>query len=270
MVYKCCVVDCRSNYAVEERTTVFSFPKEEILRKIWIKFVNRKNYKPTLSSFICIKHFQEKYYKKSKNKKRYRLPKTLKPAPTIFNPNIQTLQCSSSSRIISPVTVPRRTPRKRIYQDDQYQSFMNYDLIKKLSDIKESLSLACFLFKENKDYVTFYKIEFSEKRAAEVTECIKIDKELHLKLFFKGCPVPLPQWFCQGTDCHLTRKSMLENLPVYLRTYADNNSSIFEELLQYRFTKKTISSANIIRYSLLQSFTSRFSVTVFVITAKDH
>ena len=105
MVYKCCVVDCRSDYAVEERTTVFSFPKEEILRKIWIKFVNRKNYKPTLSSFICIKHFQEKYYKKSKNKKRYRLPKTLKPAPTIFNPNIQTSQCSSSSRIISPENV---------------------------------------------------------------------------------------------------------------------------------------------------------------------
>ena len=36
MVCKCCVVDCRSNYAGEERTTVFSFPKEESLRKIWI------------------------------------------------------------------------------------------------------------------------------------------------------------------------------------------------------------------------------------------
>ena len=256
MVYKCCVVDCRSNYAGEERTTVFSFPKEESLRKIWIKFVNRKNYEPTLLSFICIKHFEEKYYKKGKNKKRYRLPKTLKPAPTIFNPNIQTSHCSSSSRIISPVTVPRRTPRKRIYQDDRYQCFMNYDLIKKLSDIKESLSLAGFLFKENKDYVTFYKIEFSEKRAPEVTECIKIDKELHLKLFFKGYPVPLPQWFCQGTDCCLTRKIMLENFPVYLRTYADNHSSIFEELLQYRFTKKPIYSANIIRYSLLLRYTS--------------
>ena len=51
---------------------------------------------------------------------------------------------------------------------------MNYDLINKLSDIKESLSLTGFLFKENNDYLTFYKIEFSEKRAPEVTECIKI------------------------------------------------------------------------------------------------
>ena len=136
MVYKCCVVDCRSNYAGEERTTVFSFPKEESLRKIWIRFVNRKELGLTPSSFICIKHFEEKYCRKGKNDKRYRLTKTLKPVLTIFNPNIQTSQCSSSSHI-SPVTVPSRSPRKRIYQDDQYQSFMNYDLINILSDIEE-------------------------------------------------------------------------------------------------------------------------------------
>ena len=53
---------------------------------------------------------------------------------------------------------------------------MNCDLINKLSDIEECLSLAGFLFKKNNDYVTFYKIEFSEKSAPEVTECTKIDK----------------------------------------------------------------------------------------------
>ena len=86
---------------------------------------------------------------------------------------------------------------------------MNYDLINKLSAIEESLSLAYFLFKKNNDYVTSYKNEFSEKRAPEVTECVKIDKKLHVKLSFKGCSVPLTQWFCQGTYCRLTRKSML-------------------------------------------------------------
>ena len=60
----------------------------------------------------------------------------------------------------------------------------------------------------------------------------------------------------QDTDCRLTKKSLLKNFPVYLRTYADNHSSIFEELLQYRFTKKPIYSANIIRYSLLLRYTS--------------
>ena len=136
MVYKCRVVDCRSNYAGEERTTVFSFPKEESLRKIWIKFVNRKGWETTPPSFIYIKLFEENYYRKGKNNKHHRLTKSLKSVPTIFNPNIQTSQCSSSSHIISPVTVPRRSPRKRIYQDDQYQSFINYDLINKLGGIE--------------------------------------------------------------------------------------------------------------------------------------
>ena len=89
-------------------------------------------------------------------------------------------------------------------------------------------------------------------------------QESHVKLFFKGCPVPLPQWFRQGTDYCLTRKSMLENFPVYLSTYADNHSSIFEELIQYRFTKKPIYSANIIRYNLLLRYTSIQSYEVLL------
>ena len=120
----------------EERTNFFSFPKEKSLRKIWIKFVIRKELGSTPSSFICIKHFEEKYYRKGKNGKRYRLAKTLKPMPTIFNPNIQTSQRSSSSHM-SPVTMPMRSPAKCIYQGDYYQSFMNYGLINKLSDIEE-------------------------------------------------------------------------------------------------------------------------------------
>ena len=62
---------------------------------------------------------------------------------------------------------------------------MNYDLINKLSDIEESPSLAGFLFKENSHYVTFYKIEVSEKRAPEVTECINIDKKFTCKALFQ-------------------------------------------------------------------------------------
>ena len=154
----CC---CRSNYAGKQRTTVSFFHKEECLRKIQIKFVNRNDWETKPLSFICIKHFQEKYYRNGKNDKRYRLTKTLKPVPTIFNANIQTSQRISLSHIISLVAVPRIPPRKRIYQDDQYRSFMNYDLINKLSVIEESLSLAGFLFKKNNDYVTFHKIEFS-------------------------------------------------------------------------------------------------------------
>ena len=169
----CC---CRSNYAGKQRTTVSSFHKEECLRKIQIKFVNRNDWETKPLSFICIKHFQEKYYRKGKNDKRYRLTKTLKPLSTIFNPYIQTLQCSSSSYIIYSVRVPRRSPRKRIYQDDQYQSFMNYDLINKLSGIEESLSLAGFLLKKNNDYVTFYKSNLVKNAYLKLHNALKLTR----------------------------------------------------------------------------------------------
>ena len=83
MAYKCCIVTCRSNYAGEECTKVFPFPKEEDLKKRWIKFVNRKDWVPTSLSYICIKDFEEKYYKKGKC---YHLVLNMKPVPTIFDP----------------------------------------------------------------------------------------------------------------------------------------------------------------------------------------
>ena len=38
---------------------------------MWIKFVNRKDCEQAPPSFICIKHFEEKYCRKGKNDKRY-------------------------------------------------------------------------------------------------------------------------------------------------------------------------------------------------------
>ena len=85
----------------------------------------------------------------------------------------------------------------------------------------------------------------------EVKGCIQVNSELHIKLFYKGCSVPLPQWFRQGQDCRLSRKSMLENFPVYLESYIENISPIFDELQKQMFTKKPVYSAKIVRYALL-------------------
>ena len=95
--FKRCVVNCRLNYASEEKTTVFSFQKEEHLRKIWIKFVKRKDWEPTNSSYICIKHFENKYYQNGEDNKGFRLTKTLKPVPKIFDPSNPNIQNPSAS-----------------------------------------------------------------------------------------------------------------------------------------------------------------------------
>ena len=209
MVFKCCIFKCRSNYAGEESTTVFSFPKDEDLKRRWVKFVNRKDWQPTSSSFICSKHFEPKYYKKGATDKRCRLIKKLKPVPSIFDPENTLSSSSSTINLTSPILVPRRSPRKRDYQEDQYDDFLADDLIRGFNDLNESLSPPSYSFKLNNDHAIFFKLIDNVSFVPEVTDCIMVDKEMHVKLFYKGAPLPLPQWFRQHRDCTLTRKSML-------------------------------------------------------------
>ena len=201
MVYKCCAVNCRSDYAGGDCTTVFSFPKDEHLRNRWIKFVKRKDWKPTASSYICIKHFEEKYYKKGANDKPFRLNKKLKPVSTIFH--------STVSNLTSPISVPRRSPRKRTYQEDENEKFLKTDLIKDFSEINETFSTPGYLFKQHDDHIIFYKLTENNDSIREVTNCIRVDKNLHVKLFYRGSPLPLPLWFRHGRNCCLCRKSMI-------------------------------------------------------------
>ena len=69
MVNKCCVVGCRSNYKGEEIVPVFSFPRDENIKNRRKKFVNRKDWQPTSSVVISIKHFEGKFLKKGEHKK---------------------------------------------------------------------------------------------------------------------------------------------------------------------------------------------------------
>ena len=90
----------------------------------------------------------------------------------------------------------------------------------------------------------------------EVTKRICIGNELHIKLFFKGSPVPLPQWFRHGRHCCLTHKGMLENFPAYLLPQTEKFNNIFEELHEYKFKKRLVYSASVIRFALLLRYTS--------------
>lgn len=216
MVNKCCIVGCRSNYAGEISTTpAFSFPADEELRKRWIKFVNRKEWKPRESSVICIKHFDEKYIKTGKQNKRNRLNKSLKPIPTLNNATLSTYEESS----LSPVyKTPRKSPVKRTFQEDQYESFLLQDEIKTLACLDEQTSPEDYLYKSFDNHIIYYKLVFGSSSVPEVTDVIRIDENLHVKLFYKGAPLPLPNWFRHGHNCVLNKKSMLENFPSYFKS----------------------------------------------------
>ena len=97
----------------------------------------------------------------------------------------------------------------------------------------------------------FYHLETNVLNVPEVTECVRVDRDLHVKLFYKGSPLPLPQWFRQGKNCCLTRKSMMQNFPNYIRLEVEQTFNILEELKELKFKKKIIFSSSVIRYSLL-------------------
>ena len=62
MGYSCCVPGCKSNYKKNEiSVTVFKFPSIGGLRQKWLQNIPRKFDKITLSTKVCIKHFEEKY-----------------------------------------------------------------------------------------------------------------------------------------------------------------------------------------------------------------
>ena len=84
MVFKVLCGDLSFKLHRWRKKPVFSFPKEEHVRKIKTKFVNRKDWKPTNSSYICIKHFEDKYCQKGEGNKRFQLIKTFKLVSTIY------------------------------------------------------------------------------------------------------------------------------------------------------------------------------------------
>ena len=92
------------------------------------------------------------------------------------------------------------------------------------------------LYAKYEDHVAFHKIVLNELHVPEVTACIRVDDKLHVKLFPRGSPVPLSQWFRYGHNCKLTSKSMLENFPSYLESQAEN-FSIFDEFRKRQFKK---------------------------------
>ena len=116
---------------------------------------------------------------------------------------------------LKKICIPRKTPRKRLYQEDQYESFISKDSVKDSKCLNESFSPSRYTFRKNDDHVLFYELEENEMSIPEVIDCIRIDSELHAQPFLKGVPIPLSQWFRHGRDCRFSRKNMLKTFLLF-------------------------------------------------------
>ena len=86
MVNSCSVYGCY-NKKEEPKVAVFKIPKEDEIRKRWIKFLNRLGFDENSSYiFVCEKHFEEKYLN-GDNKQRVRFRKGISPVPNIQLPS---------------------------------------------------------------------------------------------------------------------------------------------------------------------------------------
>ena len=102
-----------------------------------------------------------------------------------------------------------------------------------------------FEFKRHKDYILIYRIVFDiETYFPSIKECIS-----------------LPQWFIHGDNAKLTKFSMSENFPTYIKNLVEEDSySILNELQKrqhYKPKGHPPFSANLIRYALLLHYTSK-------------
>ena len=195
-------------------------------------------------------------------KKRSCLHMSMKPVPTVFDPSTHT--SSSTSALKAPIRIPRKFPKKYKAFADEYVDFVNNDKIMKFGSTDATLAPTRYTITKYEDHIVFYKIEHNELSILQVTECIRIDNKLHVKLYFKGSPIPLPKWFRHGHDCHLSRKIMLENFPSRIQTVDCQNKTIVDELKEVRFEVSPVHAPHIIRFKLMLRYTSVESHKLFL------
>ena len=182
----------------------------------------------------------------------------LNPVPTIYP---ESLLSKPSS--LPTLTGFRKSPKPCIYQPDQVDNFVEKDKIHNIEDITEKHCPSGYTWHKTKDFILLYVLLFDDCSGfPTICEVIEIDNSLHVELQYCNNPVPLPNWFSQGRNSKLIRFSMLENLPIYFKSFADDHSLLSE--LQKRkhykpkgqppYSLETIHLALLLRYTSLQAY----------------
>ena len=100
--------------------------------------------------------------------------KKLKPVSTIFDPEESHLS-EESKHLKSPVSVSRKSPKKKVYEQDQFKLFGEQDKIKSFDDIDSRLTPPGCTFQKYDNRVVFYHLETNVLNVPEVTDCVRVD-----------------------------------------------------------------------------------------------
>ena len=240
-------------------TPVFVFPSNPELKCRWIKFVNRVDWEETKNRGICILHFEEQYLKRGK-----RITLVDNPIPTI----ITNKEIISKPSLLPTSTTLRKAPTTRPFTHpllDQTPMFTEVDKINSIEQLYETSAPEGFTFQKMNNNVTYIRI-FFEGTTPNI-ESIYVDANLHVKLNYKGRPIPLPEWFGKSA-CKLTSIGMLVNFVSYMHNIVEEipNKILSElhQLIYYKPQGRPQYSNEVLRFSLLQRYTSRQAYTLLL------
>jgi len=166
--------------------------------------------------------------------------------------------------LLPTLSVPRKTPKLRVYQEDELCEFNSMYAIRSFEELCKKDCLTGFSRMLHQDAIVFYNVVFNEAMMPKIFECIKVSKEMHVALEYKGNPVPLPTWFVRGCDARLDNLTQLEEFPKYMRDCDSTNEySILSELENRKMYKpkgRPPFSSEMIRFALLARHTSAQAV----------
>ena len=207
---------------------------------------------------LCEKHFEEQFIRKGAQ--RNTLIRSLNPIPTIQEYS----ESTPPSVLPTPSPPTRKPPLKRRRpndpEEDELRKFLEFDRIHKFEDIKENHAPNGFIFKQKTDHVVFYEQIDDALGIPSVGASIRIDRNLHVKLFHQGNPVPHPEWFRKknNSDCTLTSRGQLINFVAYIKSFV--KPSILDELQKIRNINpkgRPPFSAEVMRFAIRLRYTSK-------------
>ena len=110
-----------------------------------------------------------------------------------------------------PIT-SRRPPLKKAPDVDESVAFKQSDILT-FKTLHENCPDGYQVLKEDHK-ITFYRIgKHEEFLIPEVTECIVVDSELHVKLFFERIPTCITTMVSQGIRLSFDKKISIRKLP---------------------------------------------------------
>ena len=240
MVRQCVIEGCTGGIC-GSKFRGFRFPIESHpeLCRVWTTFVNKDDWKPAKSSLLCYEHFDTNMI--MRNKERWKLRWELSPIPTL-----------------NPPSSFKRALKRKASSTASYATSVEYV---KFDNLQSSHAPPGFHFNRESDHVIYYNLVFDCNTGfPSIFEAIKVDKDLHVQLQYKGQHVPLPGWFRYDSHAKLRSYEQLRELQIAILNKASQNKNILldemNERVQFKPKGRPPYSADMIRYALLLRYTS--------------